>query len=66
MTACPWSFILPITSSWIGAEADPCNLLRPFEAVAMRMWPVSTRVNKPENDDASLLDEVPLPMPETV
>jgi len=22
----------------------------------MAMWPVSTRVNKPENDDASLLD----------
>ena len=22
----------------------------------MTMWPVSTRVNKPENDDASLLD----------
>jgi hypothetical protein len=22
----------------------------------MRMWPISTRVNKPENDDASIVD----------
>jgi len=22
----------------------------------MTMWPISTRVNKPENDDATLLD----------
>jgi hypothetical protein len=24
------------------------------------MWPISTRVNKPENDDPSILDEVVL------
>jgi hypothetical protein len=24
----------------------------------MRMWPISTRVNKPENDDATILDPV--------
>jgi len=24
----------------------------------MTMWPISTRVNKPENDDLSLLDHV--------
>ena len=27
-----------------------------FPAEPMTMWPISTRVNKPENDDASLLD----------
>jgi hypothetical protein len=24
----------------------------------MRMWPISTRVNKPENDEASILDPI--------
>jgi hypothetical protein len=24
----------------------------------MTMWPISTRVNSPKNDDAQLLDEV--------
>jgi hypothetical protein len=28
----------------------------PFPAEQMAMWPVSTRVNSPNNDDASLLD----------
>ena len=37
-------------------EPDPNDLLRPFPAELMRMWPVSTRVNSPQNDDASLLD----------
>jgi hypothetical protein len=26
----------------------------------MRMWPISTRVNKPENDDPSILEPVEL------
>ena len=44
---------------WLGADADPRDLLRPFASEALRIWPISTRVNKPENDDASTLDEVP-------
>jgi len=32
------------------------DLLMPFPAEQMAMWPVSTRVNNPDNDDASLLD----------
>jgi putative SOS response-associated peptidase YedK len=27
------------------------DLMRSFPAGLMRMWPISTRVNKPENDD---------------
>ena len=42
--------------SWLGQGPDPHDLLVPFPAELMAMWPVSTRVNKPENDDASLLD----------
>jgi hypothetical protein len=39
-------------------EPDPRDLLRPFPAEPMRMWPISTRVNKLENDEPSLLDPV--------
>jgi putative SOS response-associated peptidase YedK len=41
---------------WLGEEPDPQDLLMPFPADLMVVWPVSTRVNSPDNDDASLLD----------
>ena len=37
-------------------EPDPRELLVPFPSQLMRMWPISTRVNKPENDDAGILE----------
>ena len=37
-------------------EPDPRDLLVPFPAELMRMWPISTRVNKPDHDDPSILD----------
>ena len=40
---------------WLSVEPDPRDLLRPFPAEPMRMWPISTRVNKPDNDDPSNL-----------
>jgi putative SOS response-associated peptidase YedK len=40
---------------WLSDEPDPRALLRPFTAAPMRIWPISTRVNKPENDDPSIL-----------
>jgi len=41
---------------WLAdVEPDPGDLLVPFPAGLMRMWPISTRVNKPENDDADVL-----------
>jgi putative SOS response-associated peptidase YedK len=43
---------------WLGEESDPRDLLWPFPAGQMRMWPVSTRVNKPENNEPSILNEV--------
>ena len=33
------------------------DLMRPFPAEPMRMWPIST-VNKPENDDPSIIEPV--------
>jgi putative SOS response-associated peptidase YedK len=45
---------------WLGEEPDPRDLMRPFPAELMRMWPISTRVNKPENDDASIVEPIEL------
>ncbi len=43
---------------WLSDSPDPRDLMRPFPADPMRMWPISTRVNKPENDEPSILDPV--------
>jgi putative SOS response-associated peptidase YedK len=45
---------------WLSDEPDPHDLMRPFPAKPMRMWPISTRVNKPENDDSSILEPIKL------
>jgi putative SOS response-associated peptidase YedK len=45
---------------WLSDERDPRDLLRPFPAAPMRMSPISTRVNKPENDDPSIVEPVAL------
>jgi putative SOS response-associated peptidase YedK len=42
---------------WLSpVEPDPRDLLVPYPAKPMTMWPISTRVNSPKNDDASILD----------
>jgi putative SOS response-associated peptidase YedK len=41
---------------WLSTEPDPHDLLSSYTSEPMTMWPISTRVNKPENDDPSLLD----------
>jgi putative SOS response-associated peptidase YedK len=41
-------------------EPDPSDLLRVFPAEPMRTWPISTRANKPENDDPSILEPIEL------
>jgi putative SOS response-associated peptidase YedK len=41
---------------WLGLETDPHDLLITYPSEPMTMWPISTRVNAPENDDPSLLD----------
>lgn len=45
---------------WLGDEPNPHDLLQPFPADLMRMWPISTKVNKPENDDPSVLEPIVL------
>ena len=36
------------------------DLMRPFPAEPMRMWPISTRVNKPESGDPSIIEPIEL------
>ena len=45
---------------WLSDEPDPRQLMRPFLTALMRMWPISTRVNKPANDDPSIVEPVEL------
>jgi putative SOS response-associated peptidase YedK len=41
---------------WLSCvEPDVHDLLAPFPAELMTIWPISTRVNKPENDDPGIL-----------
>src|SRR5262249_60912545 len=43
---------------WLGEELDPRDLMRPFPTHLMRMRPVATRVNRPDNNDPSLIEPV--------
>jgi putative SOS response-associated peptidase YedK len=45
---------------WLTDEPDPHDLMRPYASEPMRMWPISTRVNKPENDDPSIVEPIEL------
>ena len=47
---------------WLGKEPNPHDLLITYPSEPMTMWPISTRVNKPENDDPSLLDRAEEPV----
>ena len=41
---------------WLGPEPESADLLLTYPSDPMTMWPISTRVNKPENDDPTLLE----------
>ena len=44
---------------WLSTlDEDPRGLLVPFPSAPMKVWPISRRVNKPDNDDAAILDVV--------
>ena len=43
---------------WLGLEFDPHDLLITYPSEPMTMWPISARVNKPENDDPAVLERV--------
>ena len=42
---------------WLSpVEPDPRDLLVPYPAAPMTVWPISLRVNSPVNDDAAILE----------
>jgi len=41
---------------WLGPDRDPRDLLISYPSESMTTWPISTRVNSPDNDEPSLLD----------
>ena len=46
---------------WLSSlDPDPRDLLAPYRAEPMIVWPISTRVNKPDNEDAAILDRASL------
>jgi putative SOS response-associated peptidase YedK len=45
---------------WLSDEPDASDLMRSFPSGPMRMWPISTRANKPENDDPSIVAPIEL------
>ena len=47
---------------WLSLEPDPHHLLITYPSEPMTMWPISTRLNKPENDDPSILERVAEPV----
>ena len=47
---------------WLSLEPDPNDLLITYPSEPMTMWPISTRVNKPDNDDPSILDRTAEPL----
>ena len=46
---------------WLGLEPDPRDLLVSFPSEQLAIWPISRRVNSPDNDDEQLLEEISLP-----
>lgn len=44
---------------WLTANPPPLDLLKPYPADRMRVWPVSDRVGSPQNDDAQLIAPQP-------
>jgi putative SOS response-associated peptidase YedK len=45
---------------WLSDLPDPRELMRPFPPSPMWMWPVSIRVNKPDNDDPGIVEPLEL------
>jgi putative SOS response-associated peptidase YedK len=43
---------------WLDTKDDPAPLIRPYPFDDLVTWQVSTRVNKPENDDPGILDRI--------
>ena len=43
---------------WLSPEADPSDLMKPFPAELMTMWPIDRKVGSPRYDAADILDPI--------
>ncbi|GAA2849231.1 putative SOS response-associated peptidase YedK [Aminobacter aminovorans] len=43
---------------WIGPEADPADLMKPFPSELMTMWKIGRKVGSPRNDTPDILDPI--------
>jgi len=59
-TGCRRSSSATLMIAGSGKSRIPHDLLITYPSEPMRMWPVSKRVNKPENDDPAILEPVEL------
>ncbi len=41
---------------WLSPEPDPYDLLKPFPAENMKMWPIGKKVGSPKNNTPDILD----------
>ena len=47
---------------WLSTiEPDPHDLLKPYPAAPMTIWPISSRANSAANDDASIIEPIGAP-----
>src|SRR5438067_1260231 len=60
MTGCLSSWRRPTMRGGLEKNPTPRDLMRPIPSELMRIWPISTRVNKPENDDPSIVEPIEL------
>ena len=47
-------------AKWLGEvqNSDLKELLKPFPAERMKMWPIGSRVNSPENNDEAIIEPI--------
>lgn len=43
---------------WLSPEPDPSDLMKPFPAELMTMWPIDRKVGSPKNDTPDILDPI--------
>jgi putative SOS response-associated peptidase YedK len=48
----PWDYVRLLSD-----DPDP-RVMRLYPSELMQMWPISTRINKPENDDPLIFEPV--------
>jgi putative SOS response-associated peptidase YedK len=43
---------------WLSLELDPDDLMKPYPAEQMKMWPIDRKVGSPKNDTADVIERI--------